>query len=377
MRNLATIQTIIALEPIQNRDRIELATILGWKTIVEKGKFKVGDTVIYCEIDSILPIHPAFEFLRQQCYSPKYNGFRIRTMKMGNAYSQGIVFSLDVLNHFSKKTFTKIGTDVTDILQIRKYDPEFTIEVVKQKRNRFLQFLFKFSIIRKLFLPKKESKGWPIWLPKTDEIRIQNVPNILNEFKDLKVFVTMKMDGQSATYAIKDDKFYVCSRNIHHKTQHPCSYWNIAIRYNIEKQLRLLLTRSGIMYKNLAIQGEICGPGIQGNKYGFPELKFFVFSIYDIDKHEYVGKEEFDRLMSHLTLDTVQTLEYNIPISVIGTTVDECINTVKKLCNTSNGFTNEGLVIRSMDGKPYIDELGKQFSFKIINPDFLVKHYDA
>lgn len=55
MRHLASIQKITRIVPIENADRIELADVLGWHVVVEKGKFSAGDLVVYCEVDSILP----------------------------------------------------------------------------------------------------------------------------------------------------------------------------------------------------------------------------------------------------------------------------------------------------------------------------------
>ena len=65
MRKLASIQRIKSLEPIEGKDRIELCTILGWDVIVQKGEFKEGDLVVYCEYDTVLPIKPEFEFCDQ------------------------------------------------------------------------------------------------------------------------------------------------------------------------------------------------------------------------------------------------------------------------------------------------------------------------
>ncbi|WP_337564108.1 hypothetical protein [Megasphaera sp.] len=65
MRKLASIQKIISLTPIPNADRIELARVLGWKCVVKKGEFKVGDKCVYIEIDSIPPSdNPVFDFLK-------------------------------------------------------------------------------------------------------------------------------------------------------------------------------------------------------------------------------------------------------------------------------------------------------------------------
>lgn len=75
MRTLASIQRIDALEPIAGADQIEKAKILGWELVVKKNEFKVGDLCIYCEIDSVLPEKPEFEFLRPR-------KFRVKTIRL-------------------------------------------------------------------------------------------------------------------------------------------------------------------------------------------------------------------------------------------------------------------------------------------------------
>ena len=68
MRKLASIEKVRKVEPIEGADRIELAHVLGWQCVVNKGQFKEMDTAVYFEIDSFLPIRPEFEFLRKSCY---------------------------------------------------------------------------------------------------------------------------------------------------------------------------------------------------------------------------------------------------------------------------------------------------------------------
>jgi len=48
-RSLAHIEQIISLEPIENSDFLEKATILGWHVVVKKDEFNVSDKVIYID----------------------------------------------------------------------------------------------------------------------------------------------------------------------------------------------------------------------------------------------------------------------------------------------------------------------------------------
>jgi RNA ligase (TIGR02306 family) len=62
-RKLASIQTVLDIEPIPNADAIELARIQGWQCVVKKGEFRPGDTGVFFEIDSVPPEDDRFAFL--------------------------------------------------------------------------------------------------------------------------------------------------------------------------------------------------------------------------------------------------------------------------------------------------------------------------
>ena len=166
-RKLASIQIINNIEPIEGKDRIVLAHVLGWDVIVKKDEFKIGDKCVYIEIDSQLPEdNPDFEFLRNK-------KFRIKTMKLGNVYSQGIVFPLSILPQDRKY---EVNDDVTDILKIKKYDPqaeeEEKLNISTKPVKKYPQFLMRFAWFRKLVLPsKRQQKGFPMQISKTDEVR--------------------------------------------------------------------------------------------------------------------------------------------------------------------------------------------------------------
>ena len=73
-RKLATIRKIKEIRPIEGADAIELAVVDGWNVVVAKNVgHKVGDKVVYCEIDSFLPIREEFEFLRKTSYKKMGN----------------------------------------------------------------------------------------------------------------------------------------------------------------------------------------------------------------------------------------------------------------------------------------------------------------
>ena len=202
-RKLAHIEIIESLTPIEGADKIEVAQVLGWQCVVKKGEFKVGEKIIYIEVDSVVPEKPEFEFLRDR-------KFRVRTIKLRGQVSQGLVIPVPNDWKIYSDNRMQIGGDVTELLGITKYlSPSEMSEIQKQEekikleKNKLKKFMMRYSWFRKLFLSRKQSKGWPYWVAKTDEERIQNIPQVLEQFKDCEVYVTEKIDYQSVTFTGK------------------------------------------------------------------------------------------------------------------------------------------------------------------------------
>lgn len=274
MRKLCAIREIKQLLPIVNADKIELAVVDGWQVVVKKDEFKIGDKCVYCEIDSVLPDKPEFEFLRTK-------KFRIKTMKMRGVLSQGICFTLDIL----PAGVYKIGDDVTDILGVTKYLTDTEKEdIVVVKRNKipsFLQPLLKYRVFR-TFLPKKEYKGFPTFISKTDEDRIQNRMSLFEQ--DYKYVVREKIDGSSMTVVVRRKKSWfktkyetmVCSRNIR-KLDKNNSFWKAVERFHIDKTLESLCKEYSVEW--ICLQGELLDTKIQGNRYGVKDVQFYAFNL--------------------------------------------------------------------------------------------------
>ena len=200
MRKLASIQIINNIFPIEGSDFIEQVQILGWNLVTKKGEFNINDKCIYIEIDSIVKECPEFEFLR------KYK-FRVKTQKIRGVISQGLAIPLQMFNISEK---LEVGTDVTELLGITKYlSPSEREEIIQQERkltnekNKLKKFMMRYSWVRKLFLNKKQKSGFPYWVSKTDEERVQNIPHVISQFANHEVYVTEKIDYQSVTFTGK------------------------------------------------------------------------------------------------------------------------------------------------------------------------------
>ena len=336
MRKLASIQKVLALDAIENAEAIERATVLGWQLVVKKDEFKVGDLVVYCEIDCLMPNKPEFEFLKPR-------GMRVRTIRLRGQVSQGICFPLSIL----PKGFEILeDADCTEALEIVKYEPPMPACLAGVAKGNF-----------------------PSFIPKTDETRVQVLQKLLDKYKGAKCYITEKLDGSSATFYINNNVFGVCSRNLDLVEDADNSFWKVARAMDLENRLKLL---NG----NYAIQGELIGEGIQNNKLKQKGQTVLFFNAFNIDKFEYLKFEEFIALMQQLNLPIVPIISTNYKL-------ENDIEAIVKMATIKSKIYSdlwaEGIVIRPIDEK--LDLLlstnyfnNGRVSFKAINPEFLLKY---
>ena len=275
MRKLATIRRIDEINPIPNADAIEVATVGGWRVVVKKGEFAVGDLAVYCEIDSWIP-HDLAPFLSKGNEPKEYNGVkgeRLRTIRLRGQLSQGLLLPRHVV--LDKIGEIHEGMDVTDLLGIQKFEPPIPAQLAGEVLGMF-----------------------PSAVPKTDQERIQNLSAELATWQGMEFEVTEKLDGTSCTFYLDaDGELHVCSRNLDLKRNPENTLWRIADKNNVaEKMLAEGLT-------NYAIQGEVIGEGIQGNKYNLKGQEFFVFDIYDVATGRYLPSNERFELCVKLGLN--------------------------------------------------------------------------
>lgn len=387
-RALAHIEQCAWKQPIEGRDRIELIGVLGWQVIVKKDEFQVGDPLVYVEIDSLLQEREEFEFLRSK-------KFRIKTMKMAGVLSQGICFPLSVIPGVTDGTLTrelKPGTDVTDLLGIVKYEeeplPPQPVRVpVKKKNDSWLKrLMFRIPCLRPLakkwFVTPEDKRVWPWFIQKTDEVRIQNIPDIVND-KTTRWEVTEKIDGQSGTfYVVKHHRrfrkpkleFGVCSRNYRLPEPDASSYWSVAVKYRLQEVLEKLLATRYPDADWICIQGECIGPGIQRNKYCLDTYDLYCFNLI-VGKFLYGGAPDMQETTRfNVDGDTMRSLLYAeglkcVPVVAMNYTLPD---TVEEVLEAATAMSNlrytlrEGLVFRA-----YKD--GSKRSFKAVSNQFLLK----
>lgn len=346
MRKLASIRRIKNIEPIEGADRIELATVDGWKVVVAKDVgHQEGDLVVYCEVDSFLPIEPQYEFLRKTSYKKMGNkeGFRLKTIRLRGQVSQGLILPISVLEgkidfgpsrDFNKHIESLIGQDVSEILGIVKYDPPVPARLAGEVEGKF-----------------------PAFISKTDQERVQNLS--LDDIKGEWV-ITEKLDGTSFTCFKHEGEFGVCSRNLQLKENEDNTYWKMAKKYNLKE----------FCPEGYALQGEIIGPGIQKNRYGLNECKLFLFDMYDIEKSSYVP------FWNLITAVSSHKYKYNLEeflkivpvlddVTLNSHSIDDILEMAEGKSTLNSNTEREGLVFKN--------KFDPNQSFKAISNKFLLK----
>lgn len=337
MSVLARVVIVTGIKPINGADRIELAEILGWQVVVKKDEHKVGEKCIYVNIGTKLDKeNKHFAFLE---------GKRIKTQKIRGAISQGIIFPMSILSDFGVDPETcNEGDDLTAVLKAEKWVPDEELAT------------YDTSDTDKAKLP------FPQMIPKTDEDRVQNVVAQLLKLVGLLIVITQKFDGTSTTFAFIGEKFMICGRNFWLLVETISSkhYFEIAQRYNLAEKMKKL-------GRNLAIQGEIIGPKINGNRHKVTANEFYVFNIYDVDAQQYLTWDEIKAITTELGLKTV-TCVYQ------GVMKDEWLNSNKllKLAEEQTydgGVMAEGIVLKT-DSRTY----PFRFSCKAISNKYILKY---
>ncbi len=374
MRKLVTIRKLENIRPINGADRIMLGSIDGWDVVIEKGKYEEGELVVYFEIDSVIPITDFFSFLS------KYNkvvtnfdgskGYLIKTLRMNKfkVLSQGLVMKIQDLidNGILKDDPYSVGEDVTEQVGVVVYDDGSS------------EFDSK---------SKKTLGSFPSFIPKTDQERIQNLPEYFEIHRKQLFECTEKLDGSSGTIYYHKGKIGVCSRTQELDPESDSPWTRVNKMYKIGEKLQQFC--EGVN-RNLALQGEVVGPSIQKNRLGLPVLRFYVYDIFDIDDQEYLFPYDRMEIVESLELDHVPIL-YNFN-DVGGTSIwtpfmkgfGEGCSSIEELLDLASRYPSvlnedkprEGIVFKSLGEQFDIEGredrcVKERISFKVINNNYL------
>ena len=337
-RKMATVRVISDLRPIPDADAIETAVIDGWTVVVKKGEFQVGQKVIYLEIDSFVP-HDLAPFLSKGKEPREYNGVKgekLKTVKLRKQLSQGLVLPLE------DKSLEE-GTDLSELLGIQKWEAPIHPSLRGVAKGTFPTNFFS----------------------KSDQERAQNIiRSIFENYKDDYYEVSLKLDGSSISVFNINGEVGVASRNL----------WLKESETNADNTFIKTAKESGLFYamKNypdMLFQGELMGPGIQGNREEFDEHRIYIYNIQRTG-HEFLSPGEryvfFNDLVQYVDsklLQHVPILHYNIKLSELGINNIEDLKKFSDRASIKHSIA-EGLVFKSNN---------HDFQFKIINDKFLLK----
>lgn len=354
MSKLASVEIITDIQPIPDADNIVTAFILGWKVVVKKNEFNIGDKVCYIQIDTVVPDLPQYEFLRER-------SFRVRTIKLKGQISQGLIVPLP-------KGKFKEGDDVTDVIGVKKYEkvdnnPEkYEKPRMPKKWHKKVIYLFKYNVLYKAmpFLQKKSRSPFPKHLVSiTDEERIQNMPQVLNKYKGKEFVVSYKLDGSSITIIhqkfLFKSKFRICSRRFElHDTKN--DWYKVFSETNFKNEVLKLVKH----YKtnDIIVQGEAIGK-FNGNHHNLQKEQIRLFNIYVNGKR--LPQNEFIEVclannIPHCPLYKYITLNHTLPEIIKESEIKDKLNPSVDV---------EGLVWRCIEDN---------ISFKVINNKYLLKN---
>lgn len=339
---LAEIQTINELNPIEGADRIVLAKVQGWQSVVQRDQFNVGDRVVFVPIDTVLRPEAWNSFLQSK--SNPTAPIRVKTARLRGVVSQGLIFPLTILpDPFFEH---EIGTDVADLIGVTKYEKPIPAHLAGQVAGDFPTHL----------------------LSKTDEDNLKSITEVFEELKEADIVqATDKEDGTSATYIKElDGTFRVCSRNLELKDTESNVHWQMARKYNLKEDLKA----------GYAIQGEIVGPGIQGNPAGYEEVDLIIFNLIDLTTRRPLVLERWGNIeMFGRNKRTTQFAGSWSGKELQSMTIDDLQEFVNKRTYI-NGKPSEGMVFRGYkrEGEVlvpmYSKKLQKMLSVKIINQNY-------
>jgi RNA ligase (TIGR02306 family) len=331
-RQLATIDIISDIKPIEGADAIEVAKVRGWEVVTRKGEFNVGDKVVYLEIDSWVP-HDLAPFLSKGKEPKEYKGIkgeRLRTIKLRGQVSQGLILPLP--EDLKENDYPD---DVSELLGVTKWERELPPALQGKVKGNF-----------------------PSFIPKTEQERIQNIKDFDTLWNSNDWVSTEKLHGSSVTIYYKDGVVGVCSRNLELKEDGGDAYWSTAKRLGV---VDVLIKRE----QNVALQGELIGPGINGNQYELTETTIRFFDVFSIDNQSYANPNvAFGFVCGDLELGYSMFVPIRDYIDSQNGITKEVLLKMAEGKSMLNGSEREGLVFRSSEeGGP---------SFKVISNKWLL-----
>lgn len=269
--------SILDVQPHNNAERLEVATVYGFQVIVSKGRYKVGDKAVYIPIDSILP-----EKLEKKIFPEdskvKLSGSRVRQIKLRGLASQGMLIDPKDIADLTDVSKLKDEQDLKTILGVKKYQPPVRAVNLnagqKGQRNK-----------------KHEN---PLFHKYNGLDSIKWLPNKFGE--ETQVVIQEKLHGTNARASIMPYATTTLKKKILQLLRLAPKFENCYGSNNVEISAKTTYNGFygedvyGSVFSKLdvfnkikfgeAVYGEIIGPGIQkGYSYGLKEHAFILFDV--------------------------------------------------------------------------------------------------
>ena len=338
---LASIEKILAIQPIEGADKIVLATVLGWQVVIKKDEYKVGDLCIYIPIDTLVnSSNKWFNFLASSKDSMIWS--RIKTAKIRGKYSQGLIIPTTCLELIIDSAIKlEEGLDVGHLVGVKKYEKELLLASLD---NTTLSVPFPVDII-----------------PITDEDNLKSNYLVIQELVNKHLYISLKIDGSSMTILRINDKFSVCSRRL------VLNKGAVMYQYADSQGIKSKLDQIG---KNVAIQGEFCGPKINCNQLGLKDYKYYVFTIKDLVTNKYFSLDQIKNFCEQANLEHVPILQYLEPSDSLDINYFQQFANIQEYTHPNGKrVPAEGIVIRPLD-PTFSHILGKPLSVKMTNQNY-------
>ncbi|KAF4976299.1 hypothetical protein FZEAL_7015 [Fusarium zealandicum] len=336
--------------------RIEAASVDGWTVVV---RFDEGDQGLCFEIDSLLPGSGPRWADMAPSREPGADGpapdMRIKTRRIRGVFSQGLLIPLS--------EFPEIVAAVQALA--RGVAPS---ELDAKLRETSFEELLR---VRKFESPDGSESStdgvtplpdFPFFIPRTDQERVQNMPDVFYSHRDAVFQESTKMDGSSVTV------FYFCRDSPHYNLLDPeilaSGPDSLGCVGSTVRKLDLSATLAKIG-RNIAIQAELCGSSIQANYEGFPPgtHSLLLYAVWDIDAQRYLPPREVrETWASRLGVPHVPVHGYR-PLREMGACVADLVARAEG--KGVNGRKREGIVLKQEDAP---------FGFKAISNSYLVRH---
>ena len=431
-RKLASIVEIGELQPIEGADKIEVAIPKGkgWKIVVGKGEFHVGDLCVMFEIDSFLdPNDERYAFLRDRCLrrfvSKSGNvlreGLKIKTIKLRGVISQGLLMPLDkfpeilarvrdfkpeyvrkgcisdaelvgkvFLVETAEEYNARMDKEDSDFREANPNDippPRHDYRADNDVWMRFCCPLVGADVTKVLHVEHYDEvkeqlqpeTGSPIsadakgnfptdYCPKADETRLQACTDYFETQKGKLFEVTEKRDGSSISFGY-------CPLIDAEEPFMVCSR-NLRLKpVKADGSIPMMwkiVKDSGFEEKcktvpNLMFQAEFCGCGVNKNRDKLNGYTIEVFRIYNIEKQEFIEAGERKVLCDRLEIPHVPIIDARMDVFNRFHTIDEILPFADG--KTARGNPREGLVFKEVGTTHPI-------SFKVVSNRYLLSEKD-